>query len=337
MPRKLVRKERGIFEKKPGSDIWWIRYSIDGRERREKVGRRGDAVKLYQVRKADALRGVKLPTNMKNKGLKFEVIGKQAIPGGLDVETGLFGGGFTFLAADRISPQIYYGVSDAESIGGRSLGIHGEWTPNFLAINGSQEIGIAACGHPNARSLQVAHQVEAWMGEVSPGVQILLDTQGKLDLVGMTYSFVARRDVSRRFRPTNVGFGLTYALPVVTAVLASQPGDFLILDSPEAHLHPRGQTKLAELLAKAAQSGVQVIVESHSDHVLNGLRVAIYESVIEAKDVGVLYFRWDRKSDQVAPTVQVIQIDSDGRIAEWPDGFFDEFDKSLSALLRPRK
>ena len=264
-------------------------------------------------------------------------IARAEIPGGLDVETGLFGGGFTFLAADRISPQIYYGVSEAESIGGRSLGIHGEWTPNFLAINGSQEIAIPACGHPNARSLQLAHQVEAWMGEVSPGVQIHLDTQGKLDLVGMTYSFVARRDVSRRFRPTNVGFGLTYALPVITAVLASKPGDFLILDSPEAHLHPRGQTKLAELLAKSAQSGVQVIVESHSDHVLNGLRVAIYESVIEAKDVGVLYFRWDRKSDQVATTVQEIQIDSNGRIAEWPDGFFDEFDKSLSALLRPRE
>jgi site-specific recombinase XerD len=79
MPRKVVRKERGVFEREPGSDIWWIRYYSGGRERREKVGRRGDAIKLYQVRKTDALRGVKLPTNMKNKGLKFGVIGKEAI------------------------------------------------------------------------------------------------------------------------------------------------------------------------------------------------------------------------------------------------------------------
>jgi site-specific recombinase XerD len=79
MPRKVTKKERGIFEKEPGSDMWWIRYYIDGRERREKVGRRGDAIKLYKVRKTDALRGVKLPTNMKHKGLKFEVIGNQAI------------------------------------------------------------------------------------------------------------------------------------------------------------------------------------------------------------------------------------------------------------------
>jgi site-specific recombinase XerD len=79
MPRKVVRKERGIFEKEPGSDIWWIRYYIDGRERREKVGRRGDAIKLYKVRKTDALRGVKLRANMKHKGLRFKVIAQEAI------------------------------------------------------------------------------------------------------------------------------------------------------------------------------------------------------------------------------------------------------------------
>ena len=43
MPRKVVRKERGVFEKVPGSDIWWIRFKVDGVEHREKVGRRGDA------------------------------------------------------------------------------------------------------------------------------------------------------------------------------------------------------------------------------------------------------------------------------------------------------
>jgi hypothetical protein len=55
MPRRLEKKERGVFEKQPGSDIWWIRYYIDGRERREKVGRRGDAIKLYRLRKSASL------------------------------------------------------------------------------------------------------------------------------------------------------------------------------------------------------------------------------------------------------------------------------------------
>ena len=79
MPRKIEKKERGVFEKDPGSGIWWIRYYINGRERREKVGRRGDAIKLYKIRKTDALRGVKLPTNMKHKGVRFKVIAQEAI------------------------------------------------------------------------------------------------------------------------------------------------------------------------------------------------------------------------------------------------------------------
>jgi len=79
MPRRSTKKERGVFEKDPGSEIWWIRYYIDGRERREKVGRKKDASDLYKIRKADALRGVKLPTNMKSKGVKFEALGKHAL------------------------------------------------------------------------------------------------------------------------------------------------------------------------------------------------------------------------------------------------------------------
>ena len=79
MPRKVVRKERGVFEKEPGSDIWWIRFKDAGIEHREKVGRRGDAIKLYKIRKADILRGVKMPANMKDKGIKFSVLAQEAI------------------------------------------------------------------------------------------------------------------------------------------------------------------------------------------------------------------------------------------------------------------
>jgi len=79
MPRKVVRKERGVFEKMPGSDIWWIRFKVAGVEHREKVGRRGDAIKLYKIRKADILRGVKMPANMKDKGIKFSLLAQEAI------------------------------------------------------------------------------------------------------------------------------------------------------------------------------------------------------------------------------------------------------------------
>jgi integrase len=63
----------------PGSDIWWIRYKVNGAEYREKVGRFKDAVDLYRIRRSDALRGAKMPANMKNKGVKFKVIGLHAL------------------------------------------------------------------------------------------------------------------------------------------------------------------------------------------------------------------------------------------------------------------
>jgi len=79
MPRKVVRKERGVFEKEPGSGIWWIRFKVNGVEHREKVGRRGDAIKLYKILKTDILRGVKMPANMKDKGIGFSVLAQESI------------------------------------------------------------------------------------------------------------------------------------------------------------------------------------------------------------------------------------------------------------------
>jgi hypothetical protein len=80
MPRRIEKKERGIFEKEPDSDIWWIRYyDAEGREHREKVGRRGDALKLYKLRKTDALRGVKLPVNVRHRGVRLKVLAHEAI------------------------------------------------------------------------------------------------------------------------------------------------------------------------------------------------------------------------------------------------------------------
>ena len=79
MPRRTPKKERGVFERVPNSGIWWIRYKVAGVEHREKVGRRSDAMKLYAIRKADILRGMKMPANVKDKGIKFKVIAQEAI------------------------------------------------------------------------------------------------------------------------------------------------------------------------------------------------------------------------------------------------------------------
>ena len=81
-----------------------------------------------------------------------------------------------------------------------------------------------------------------------------------------------------RMRPTNMGFGVSYALPVITAGLLAPAGSLLVVENPEAHLHPAGQSRVGRFLAHLAASGVQVVAETHSDHVLNGVRLAAVEA-----------------------------------------------------------
>lgn len=156
-----------------------------------------------------------------------------------------------------------------------------------------------------------------------------------MDLVNLEYSFVTGKHVSNKFRSTNVGFGLTYTLPVIVALLAAGKGSLIMIENPEAHLHPKGQVCIGELMAIAASSGVQVVVESHSDHILNGIRLAVYNQKIAPDKVMLHYF--ERKEiNQGKTSVVTPTIDQNGRIDRWPDGFFDVWDKCLETLLTPR-
>nr|WP_275939108.1 DUF3696 domain-containing protein [Polyangium spumosum] len=143
-----------------------------------------------------------------------------------------------------------------------------------------------------------------------------------------------RTNAELRFhRPSNVGFGITYVLPVIISLLMAEPGDIVMLENPEAHLHPRAQSRVARLCAKAAAAGVQVIVESHSDHVLNGVRVAVHGGEIAPDDVSVLFFAAPSKEPKAS--VEHIRVDRRGRLDGWPEGFFDEGDRLLDRLLEP--
>jgi predicted ATPase len=142
---------------------------------------------------------------------------------------------------------------------------------------------------------------------------------------------------SRAYRSTNVGFGLTYVLPVITALLSADPGSLVIIENPEAHLHPRGQVRMGELMALASSAGVQVITETHSDHVLNGIRLAVHSGRLAPNRVRLLYFGREVDKSGIKARIFQPEIDADGRIDDWPEGFFDEFERSLEQLFVPRE
>ena len=254
---------------------------------------------------------------------------------------------FQFLQADRLTPNTHYERSDTTDRSLGFLGAGGEYTPDFLAewgeklaVNPSRRCPPTAAGVATSLMDRIAatpklyDQVCGWLQHLSPGVRLSAERIKQTDLVTLGFSYASTelaQDSDRR-RPANVGFGLTYSLPIVTACLSAPPGSLLLLENPEAHLHPRGQAALGTLLAKCAGDGVQILVETHSDHVLNGIRLAVKHGAIPNVDVGLRHFTRDTGTgDSYFETPMVLPS---GELTTWPEGFFDEWEKSLEELLK---
>lgn len=134
----------------------------------------------------------------------------------------------------------------------------------------------------------------------------------------------------------NVGYGLSHALPVLVALLSAKPGALIVLENPEAHLHPRGQAELAKLISRVAAAGVQVIVETHSDHIINGILVA--SKRFEDKKLGidknmVRLYHFDKDvTTQMHTVPEEVKIVGAGRLDHQPAGFFDQAEADLLAM-----
>ncbi|MBD2343750.1 AAA family ATPase [Anabaena subtropica] len=246
-------------------------------------------------------------------------------------KSNIFSQNFHYLQAERIGPRSFNEMSDYQVRRLRQIGTRGEYTAHFLYIYGRKAIPIVNLSYPQAKSMDLIDQVEAWMREVSPGIRIEIEANSAMGLVNIKYFY----GDSNRYRATNVGFGITYTLSIIVAILSSPPGTLILVENPEAHLHPRGQAKMGELLALAASYGIQVVIETHSDHILNGIRLAVHGGIITPHYVQLHYFQQQEKQRQADTKVVSPHIDRDGRIDRWPDGFFDEWEKSLDILLEP--
>jgi len=119
-----------------------------------------------------------------------------------------------------------------------------------------------------------------------------------------------------------VGYGISQITPIVTQALSSRNG-MLLIEQPEVHIHPRLQAAVGDLLIHSVRElGNQVLVETHSEHLVLRLLRRIREGVIDPDDVAILYV--DQLADGAAH-VRQLDVDSSGELVEgWPGGFFDE-------------
>lgn len=244
--------------------------------------------------------------------------------------TNLFAEDFQYIKTDRILPHMTYGLSDVQ-IRKNLIGLKGEYTVHYLDEYRHKNLNIKELKHPNSKTEHLLENVSLWLNEISNGIEVLAKKYPEIQKVGLTYQYTYGEDTTNEYNPTNVGFGITYVLPIIVAILKSKPGDLLIVENPESHLHPAGQSKIAQLCAIAASCGVQIIIETHSDHFLNGIRVATKQGRIAPDDSKIFYF--SKISDSIETKVEEIKIKANGGIDAYPKGFFDQFDNDLDALI----
>lgn len=287
------------------------------------------------------------------RSLDAEIEGKN-IPSayiGYPVPKEIIGDDFIYLNAERVSPKVFYPLSsDKKNIAG-SLGKNGEYTASFLAreassifidefneglslveklINAIEEIdGIDLSVNLNGsqgRLDLVANEILGW---IIPGAKFDVRENGDSD--SATLAFIRDPSLTQtKVRPTHIGFGLTYLLPIITGALLVRGSGVLMVENPEAHLHPFSQSRIGIFLAVVASAGRQIFIETHSDHVVNGIRLAIKNECLSHEKLRTFFF--EQPLNGTTAKVTTITCDSDAQMSRWPRGFFDQIENDLCRL-----
>lgn len=253
---------------------------------------------------------------------------------GLVQNFALFSDNFQYLSAERLGPRASYTTASVYSEVLGQIGSRGEYAVHYLDIFGSsRKVELDKLHHPKARSRSLIHEVDAWMGEISPGTKLNTTSVPGTEMVLLDIQFETGKAYTNRFRPVNVGFGISFVLPVILALLMARKDRLIIIENPEAHLHPRGQVEIGRLMGLAAAAGAQVIAETHSDHVLNGIRVAVKNGDIPKEDVRIFFFDRVQTDFEQYADVTTIKVDDQGELSAYPPNFLDEWNNQLFKLI----
>lgn len=241
----------------------------------------------------------------------------------------LFNNGFQYVSTNRWGGKSSFPRDDFETIqqGQISLNLgQGELVAHFLHKNASKDtFNYLYDGKPYS----LLEQVICWVEKISPN--IIIEVQKDLGTTfNITYGY--KGDDSHKsitnLRAENIGYGISYSLPIIVALVSAKPGDLLIIENPEGHLHPAGQAELIKLISRVAMNGIQVIVETHSDHIIRGVLVATKlhqngaEGELSKEKVKIYYMRG--KDPMHSSIIEEIKLSEGGVLSFQPKGFFDQ-------------
>ncbi|MCD1159209.1 DUF3696 domain-containing protein [Peribacillus frigoritolerans] len=237
--------------------------------------------------------------------------------------------GFSYLNAERLGPRVGLPLGPNSEW---NIGYKGEYSSHILfrADNSSRRVHklLKIVGDSN----RFSRQVEAWLQEIVPDLQ--LDYKLIEDASLASIKFRSNSLDTDFFPAPNTGFGISYTLPIIIAGLIQSidENSTLIVENPEAHLHPYGQSRIGRFLARVAMTGVQVIVETHSEHVINGARIEMAK-LEKNEDMKVNFFNTINK----IINIQELHINKVGELSDWPNGFFDQEQYDLKELFNMKR
>lgn len=256
----------------------------------------------------------------------------------------LFTNKFQYLNAQRIEPKATNMGSHTSVVEANDIGKYGQYTAHYIELRSNEDVAFENVLHKDSKTFDeltktetinqtLINQINLWLGEISPGVNVRT-TKVTSDLILLEYVFKQPNfGNTNRFKPENVGFGISYALHVVTALLKAKQGDLVIIENPESHIHPRGQAELGKLISLVAQNDVQIIIETHSDHIINGIRVGVKENPVMKDRTILFYFEKVVTDNEQYSEITNIEIDNKGELSEYPKNLLEEWSNQLLKLL----
>ncbi|MGH6842356.1 MAG: AAA family ATPase, partial [Methylocella sp.] len=231
-----------------------------------------------------------------------------------------------FLSAARGGIEDAFRFPNLTGLIQADVGIEGEYAPYWYDRHVDDEVDTAL-RQVNEAAGSLRKQLDAHLGLLFPGAQVYVSALPQASMLNVQFRLSETGDWRR---PANIGYGLTYAFPVLVALFTARAGQLIIIDSPEAHLHPSAQSQMGRMLAHFAVAGRRIVVETHSDHLLNGVRLAVIENRIRCDEVAVHFFAGRAQADGL--NVMSPRLDASGRFDSWPKGFFDQSEEDLMRL-----
>ncbi|MFF2322374.1 DUF3696 domain-containing protein [Agrobacterium sp. NPDC058088] len=244
--------------------------------------------------------------------------------------------GVRYLGPLRDAPRPVYPLEALES--STDVGYRGEHTAAVFQLNGNTKLKVHLpptdtfeedyFTYARDASLSLHDATVCWLAYLGVADEVKATDRG---VFGNTLQ-VATGDNNRWHDLTNVGVGVSQVLPLIVTSLLAPPGSVLIFEQPELHLHPRVQARLADFFVALALDGKQMVLETHSEYLIDRLRlrIAMSDDPEVAQFVNIMFTEQFGGESKITP----IEVSEFGAISNWPKDFFDQSQKDVARLLK---